>query len=58
MGRFAGSFDFEPILERGAGVDQREEVGRVHGDASGLVGFDEPERHREPGGAGSAALVS
>ena len=46
-----GSFDELAVDERGAGADERDQVGRVDRAPAVLRGLDELERHRQPGGA-------
>ena len=55
-GVFVGSFDEFAVVESGAGADERNEVGCVHGAPTGLGGFDEFEGHGEAGRAGAGAF--
>ena len=55
-GLAVGSFDELAGLETGAGADERDEVGCVDRPPAVLGGFDELERHRQPGGARTRAL--
>lgn len=52
---FVGSFQ-DALLERGSGLDACDKVGRVHCPPTGLCGLDQPERHRDAGGAGAGSL--
>ncbi len=47
---FAGLFDELAVFEAGAGADEGDEVGCVDGAPARLRGFDELERHGQPGG--------
>ena len=53
---FVGAFDELAVDEGGAGADEGNEVGRVHGAPAGLGGFDEFVGHGQPGGAGAGPL--
>ena len=44
-----GSFDELAGLEHGAGADERDQVGCVHGAPAGLGGLDELKCHGQPG---------
>ncbi len=50
---FVGAFDQFAVLEAGAGADEGDEVGCVHGTPAGLCGLDELERHGQAGRAGT-----
>ncbi|OLM27754.1 hypothetical protein Ae717Ps2_6758 [Pseudonocardia sp. Ae717_Ps2] len=51
VGVVVGSFNESSGLEDCSGADERDQVRAVHGAPAVLGGFDEFERHREPGGA-------
>jgi hypothetical protein len=51
-----GSFDEDAVVEGGAGADEGDEVGCVHGAPAGLGGLDEFECHGQSCGAGAGSL--
>jgi hypothetical protein len=53
---FVRSFDECAVFEVRSGSDEGDEVRGVDRTPSMLGGFDELERHRDPGGAGAGAI--